>query len=92
VEKLRPLAQFLFDIENGDALTGIDPLDDAYLDVAKALHKRKPSAALEHLFTALDVGETMDQAYITKVIHGLFALLGENHKLSRQYASRLDQF
>ena len=88
VEKLRPLAQFLFDIENGDALTGVAPLDDAYLNVAQALRKRKPAVALKQLFTALDVGEEMDQTYTTNVIHGLFALLGENHKLTQQYAEK----
>jgi putative thioredoxin len=89
VQRLRPLAQFLFDIETGDALTGVDPLDDAYLDTARALRKRKPAAALDHLFKALEVGESMDQTYTTNVIHGLFALLGENHKITQQYAQKL---
>lgn len=89
VEKLRPLAQFLFDMENGDALTGVDTLDDVYSDATFALQKRKPSAALDHLFAALDVGEDIDQPYTINVIQGLFALLGKNHKLTQEYESRL---
>ncbi len=89
--QLIPLARFLFDVENGDALTGIEKLDDAYLDIAQAMRKRKPARALDALFMALDVGEAMDQIYITAVIDSLFILLGKNHKLTQQYQPKLKE-
>jgi len=90
-QKLIPLARFLFDVENGDALTGVDKLDDAYLDVVSAMRKRRPGQALDLLFYALDVGESMDQDYVTAVIQSLFILLGENHKLTQEYRLKLAQ-
>lgn len=87
--QLLPLARFLFDMEDGDGLTGLDTLDEAYLAVVEAMKRRKPAPALEQLLTALDAGEEMDQAYTLQVIEGIFALLGENHQITKQYRERI---
>jgi putative thioredoxin len=84
-EQLLSLARFLFDMEDGDGLTGLDALDEAYEGVAQAMKRRKPALALEHLHTALEVGEEMDRAQTLKVMDGLFALLGDNHQITKQY-------
>jgi len=76
-------------MENGDALTGVDALDEAFSDATFALQKRKPSTALDHLFAALDAGAEVDQPYTINIIQGLFALLGKNHKLTQEYESKL---
>ena len=89
VEKLLPLARFLFDMADGDGLTGLEALDDAYLDAAEALARRKPALALDKLLAALDVGETMDRPYTRQVIEGLFALLGEKHQVTANYREQL---
>lgn len=83
------LAQFLFDMENGDALTGVEALDNAYRKAAQSLRHKKPAAALDSLLTALESGEAMDRPYTINVIQGIFTLLGKNHKISQQYQSKL---
>lgn len=90
-ERLRPLAEFLCDIEDGDGLTGVAALDKAYQAAAKALRQRDPARALAHLQTALAAGEAMDANYTTAVIEGLLALLGADHKLARQYRAEPDE-
>ena len=84
-EALLPLAQFMMDVEDGDALTGIEALDEAYESAVDALRRRKVPAALETLSAALDLGEEIDRPYTQKVIESLLALLGENHKLTIAY-------
>jgi putative thioredoxin len=87
--QLLPLARFLFDMEDGDGLTGLAALDDAYQAAARALRKRKPAQALDHLLLALEAGETMDRPYTVQVIDSLFTLLGENHQITKQYKERV---
>ncbi len=82
--QLLPLSRFIFDMDDGDGLTGLDGLDDEYLAAAEALHKRNPSTALDHLSAALDSGEEIDAAYTNKVIESLLDLLGEDHKISQK--------
>lgn len=72
---LLPLAQFLMDVSDGDALTGIEEIDEAYEAAVKALQNRQPPAALESLHTALDIGEEMDRPYTQTVIDALSTLL-----------------
>lgn len=88
-EALLPLARFLMDEEDGDALTGLEALDDAYQNAADSLRKKKPGPALDQLFTALDLGEEMDRPYTLNVIQALFTLLGPNHKLTLEYQPQL---
>ena len=87
--QLLPLARFLFDMEDGDGLTGVEALDAAYEAAAAALKRRKPDQALEQLLTALRVGEEMDRPHTLAVIDGLFALLGQNHSITKQYRDRV---
>jgi putative thioredoxin len=87
--RLLPLARFLFDMEDGDGLTGVEALDTAYQTATEALRKRKPAAALDHLLMALEAGEEMDRPYTLEVIDSLFALLGENHQITKQYRDRV---
>jgi putative thioredoxin len=88
-EQLLPLAHFLFDMDDGDGITGVDSLDEQNLDAAAAMGKRKPAAALDHLLAALDAGEAIDRAHTIEVIESLFALLGENHKITAEYREKL---
>ena len=79
----------MVDIEDGDGFTGIEELDDEYLSAAKALKRKRPARALDHLFQALEVGQDMDETYITKIIEAIFCLLGDGHKVSKQYQAQL---
>jgi putative thioredoxin len=88
-EELLPLADFLFDVEDDHILTGVEELDQAYLAAGKAMKRGKPAVALDHLFTALEVGESIDEAYTTEVIEATFALLGDSSKVTQEYRDRL---
>lgn len=87
--QLLPLARFLFDMEDGDGLTGVEALDDAYQAAANALRKRKPAQALDQLLSALEAGQTIDRPYTHQVIDSLFALLGKTHQITKQYRGRV---
>ncbi len=86
---LLPLARFLFDMDDGDALTSLENLDNAYKDAEKAFKKRQPKRALESLFVALDEGEEMDRAYTTQIIESTFALLGESDPIVQEYREKI---
>ncbi|MDX1414076.1 MAG: thioredoxin, partial [Candidatus Promineifilaceae bacterium] len=45
--RLLPLARFLFDMDDGDAVTGLDDLDSQYRSAFSALRKRNYANALE---------------------------------------------
>jgi putative thioredoxin len=82
---LLPLARFMVDVADGDALTGLEPLDKLYQQANLALQRRNPKKALALLEEALGASEAMDQPYIVEVMQALFTLLGDNHKLTKQY-------
>jgi len=87
--QLLPLASFLFDMDDGDALTGIDELDEAYLAAVKALKRRKPDEVLDNLFISLEAGEAVDDKYTMQVIESVFALYGEDHQVTKKYRDKL---
>jgi putative thioredoxin len=88
-EQLLPLASFLFDMDDGDALTGIDDLDEAYFAAVKALKKRKPDEVLDNLFIGLEAGEAVDEKHTMQVIETVFALYGEDHRMTKKYQDKL---
>jgi putative thioredoxin len=88
-QALLPLARFLFDMGDGDGLTGVDGLDEEYLAAAGAMRSRKPAAALDHLIMAIDSGEEMDGVYTSEVIESLFELLGDDNKITQEYRLKL---
>ena len=87
--ELLPLARFLFDMDDGDALTGLEALDNAYKGAAKAFKKQQSRQAAGYLFKALDAGEEMDRGYTLEIIDATFALLGEEHKVTQEFKKRL---
>jgi putative thioredoxin len=84
-DSLLPLAKFLFDMGDGDGLTGLENLDEHYLAAAKAMRMRKVSFALDSLFAALDEGEDSDRVFTIEVINSLFSLLGEESPIVKKY-------
>lgn len=83
--QLLPLARFLFDMDDGDGLTGLEALDKQYNAATRAIQQRKYGNALDALFAALELGEDMDRNYAEGVIEGLYALLGEEHQITQKY-------
>ena len=88
-QALLPLARFMCDITDGDALTGLDELDNLYQQAVQALERRNPKKALAALAAALDVGEAIDRPYTISVMESLFALLGAGHKLTQTYREKI---
>ena len=86
---LLPLAQFMLDVKDGDALTGLEELDKLYQQAVQALERRNPKKALALLAEALEVGEEIDQPVTSGVMSALFALLGPKHKLTQQYEAKV---
>lgn len=82
---LLPLARFLMDVEDGDALTGVEEVDAAFETAVRALQQRKPEKALHALSSARALGAAVDEAFIQAVMSGIFTLLGESHPLTRKY-------
>ncbi len=89
---LLPMARFMLDVADGDALTGLPALDKRFQQAALALERRNPKKALALLEEALNAGEEIDQPYIAEVMNAIFALLGENHKLTKQYQDTVGAF
>jgi putative thioredoxin len=73
--QLLPLARFLFDMDDGDALTGIEELDKHYQAAAAAIKKRRYPEAMQALALALEFGEEMDQKYTQEAVAGLAVFL-----------------
>jgi thioredoxin-like negative regulator of GroEL len=86
---LLPLARFMCDVADGDALTGVKELDTLYQQAAHALQRRNPKKALQALSAALEIGEEMDRPFIVDAMTSLFALLGTGHKLTHAYREKV---
>lgn len=87
-QDLLPLAEFLFNMENGDALTALEELDAHYEAAAAALRRGHYEQTLLSLSAALEAGEDMDEPYTTAIIEAVLALLGEDHEVTRGYRQR----
>ena len=87
VVSLKTMARFIFDMEDGDAHTGLDELDAQYKTAVSAMKKKNPRLALEALHHALNIGESIDDEVTQGVINGIFTLLGQDHKLMKEFAS-----
>ncbi|MCP4422393.1 MAG: hypothetical protein GY805_37770 [Chloroflexi bacterium] len=87
--RLLPLARFICDVADGDALTGLDELDTLYKQALQALERRNPKKALAALANALEVGEEMDRPFTAGTMESLFALLGAGHKLTQAYREKV---
>jgi putative thioredoxin len=74
-DSLLPLARFLMDIDDGDALTGLADLDEAYENAADSLRSRQMPAALDALTAALHLGEPLDRPYTQNLIDALSTLM-----------------
>lgn len=83
-DQLLLLARFMVDMEDGDGLTGLEELDEKYLAAAKALRQKKATQALDQLYSALEIGESIDESYTSEIIESIFTLLGKDHTYAWQ--------
>lgn len=88
-QEILPLARFLFDMDDGDALTGIEDLDQLYETAVQSLTRRSYDQALDALFSALELGTEENQRRSTAVIEGLFTFLGEDHEVTKTHRQKI---
>lgn len=87
--QLLPLARFMCDLDDGDALVGYDKLDHVHLDALDALENRNPAGAIEHLLQAIQLAENTYETNTRQALESLFILLGSNHELTQTYQPQL---
>ncbi len=78
---LQPLARFLWDMEDGDAYSGVEALDDAYDQVVTAMNTQAHKNALESLRGAATLGSEEDQTRTAAVIASLEAFIAQKNKV-----------
>lgn len=86
---LQPLASFLCRASQGQSLPGGSTVQNDTQQAAAALRSREQSAALYSLLIAYNQLSGDAKQEIRRVMQGIFALLGDNHDLTRQYQSYL---
>lgn len=86
---LRPLAQFMLDMDDGDGLTGITKLDELHIDALDAIEGKRWETAVEHLLAASAVRKSPQKRLTDQTLHAIFMLHGEQSELAQQFANRL---
>jgi putative thioredoxin len=88
-QQMTPLADFLCRLESGQSISQENDLNVAYQQVAAALKRNEPSAALYNLLMALYQESPARKRRMKQVMEGLFVALGEESDLVRQYRRQL---
>ncbi len=78
---LQPLARFLWDMEDGDAYSGVEALDDAYDQVVIAMNNQAHKDALETLREATTLGNEQDQEQTQNAITSLEAFIKQKNTI-----------
>ena len=92
-ESVRPLADALVRLENGNLKAGDmeneNPLDAAYRNSMRLFQRGNIPATLDGLLDILRQDKRYREGEVRRVILGILELLGENHSLTRQYRNEL---
>lgn len=86
---LLPLARFLFDVEDGDWPSGTAELDTHYVAAAKALTKGDAKGAVSQLQQCLKAGPAAPVSETEAVLDALFALLGDDHPVTKAHRDQV---
>ena len=88
-EKLRPLARFLCDIDDGDWPSGSKVLDGIYLDAADAIADGAPEIAISKMLEALE-DASAPKLQTKEALQGLLVMLGHQHQLTKTYSAQIE--
>lgn len=88
-EKLRPLAKLLSEVEEGDPLQDEDELSAELHQSARLIIHGNIPAAMDGFLEILRVDKTYKDGLPKQVLLALFALLGDEDPLTRQYRDEL---
>lgn len=85
--RLRPLADYLCRASRGEKVSTSAATVEAHQTAVNAWNRKEPSAALYSLLTAYNQETGAAQAQTRAVMEAVFALLGPDNELTRQYAA-----
>ncbi len=85
--RLRPLADYLCRASRGEKASTSTAAAEAHQTAINAWNRKEPSAALYNLLTAYHQETGAEQARTRAVMEAVFALLGPDNELTRQYAA-----
>ena len=90
-QQLQPLAALLAEVEHGTCndLENVDPLEAQYWQSARLLARGQYAAALDGLLGVLRQDKNFRRGDPRLVILGIFAMLGDDDPLTRQYREEL---
>lgn len=88
-ETLRPLAQALARIENGEELSPEHPLDPAFYNALRLLKRGNLEAAMDGLLDILREDKRYRDGLARKTLVAILEALGDNNPLTRQYRNEL---
>jgi thioredoxin len=83
--RLRPLADYLCRGERGERFSAVSGVEEAHRSAILAWNRKESSAALYSLLVAYNQEQGAEKARTRAVIESIFALLGEENTVSRQY-------
>lgn len=83
--RLRPLADYLCRGERGERFSAVSAIEDAHRGAILAWQRKEPSAALYSLLVAYNQEQGVEKARTRAVMESIFALLGEENTISKQY-------
>lgn len=87
--QLKPLAELLADVEQDGPHPLDDPLTAAYYQAGRLVARGKIPAAMDGLLDILRQDKRFRRGQAKDVLLGLFALLGDDDPLTRQYRDEL---
>jgi putative thioredoxin len=88
-EPLRPLADFLAEVEGPPTDPGDDPLAAGLEQAGRLIQRGNLEAAMDGLLEILRQDKTYRRRFPQQVLLAVFALLGETDPLTRQYRDEL---
>ncbi|MEM7118587.1 MAG: thioredoxin domain-containing protein [Chloroflexota bacterium] len=74
---LRPLAQFMLDMDDGDGLTGITQLDELHIDALDAIEGKKWETAVNYLETASNIKKSPQKQLTDQALAAIRLLQGK---------------
>jgi putative thioredoxin len=88
-EGLRPLAELLAEVEKGGEAPEDDPLAAGFYQAGRLIARGNLPAAMDGLLETLRQDKRYRGGQVKKVLLALFALLGDDDPLTRQYREEL---
>jgi thioredoxin-like negative regulator of GroEL len=87
--RFEQLADYLCRAERGERFSKVTSIEEAHRGAAQAWATKEPSAALYSLLIAYNQESGVEKSRTKAVMESVFALLGEENTVTRQYKAYL---